>query len=108
MVSDYLSNTLQRYKINSIYTSFSALFFKYFLKYFPANNNPSLLRNNMLLSVNKGTKGSDPFVPFYVELAEIFAARWQLVVLERGQHFFQLQEEALAWGVAIGKHVITN
>ena len=58
--------------------------------------------------MNKGTKGSDPFVPFYVELAEIFAVGWQLVMLERGQHFFQLQEEALAWGVAIGKHVITN
>ena len=76
MVSDYLSNTLQRYKINSIYTSFSALFFKFFLKYFPANNNQSLLRNNMLLSMNKGTKGSDPFVPFYVELAEVFAVGW--------------------------------
>ena len=91
MVSDYLSNTLQRYKINSIYTSFSALFFMYFLKYFSAKNNPSLLRNNMLLSMNKGhnIEGSDPFVPFYVELAEVFTARWQLVVLERGQHFFQ-------------------
>ena len=108
MVSDYLSNTLQRYKINSIYTSFSALFFKFFLKYFPANNNPSLLRNNMLLSMNKGTKGSDPFVPFYVELAEIFTVQRQLMMHQRGQHFFQLQEEALAWGVAIGKHVITN
>ena len=108
MVSDYLSNTLQRYKINSIYTSFSALFFKFFLKYFPANNNPSLLRNNMLLSMNKGTKGLDPFVPFYVELAEIFTAQRQLMMHQRGQHFFQLQEEALAWGVAIGKHVITN
>ena len=108
MVSDYLSNTLQRYKINSILPNISALFFKYFLKYFPANNNPSLLRNNMLLSMNKGTKGSDPFVPFYVELAEVLAAGRQLVVLERGQHLLQLQEESLAWGVAIGKHVITN
>ena len=53
MVSDYLSNTLQRYKINSILPNISALFFKFFLKYFPANNNPSLLRNNMLLLVNK-------------------------------------------------------
>ena len=76
MVSDYLSNTLQRYKINSIYTSFSALFFKFFLKYFPANNNPSLSRNNKLLSMNKGIEGSDPFVPFYVELAEVFAVGW--------------------------------
>ena len=76
MVSDYLSNTLQRYKINSIYTSFSALFFKFFLKYFLCPNNLSLLRNNMLLSVNKGTKGSNPFVPFYVELAEVFAVGW--------------------------------
>ena len=108
MVSDYLSNTLQRYKINSILPNISALFFKFFLKYFPANNNPSLLRNNMLLSMNKGTKGSDPFVPFYVELAEIFTAQRQLMMHQRGQHFFQLQEEALAWGVAIGKHVITN
>ncbi len=108
MVSDYLSNTLQRYKINSILPNISALFFKFFLKYFPANNNPSLLRNNMLLSMNKGTKRSDPFVPFYVELAEIFTAQRQLMMHQRGQHFFQLQEEALAWGVAIGKHVITN
>ena len=58
--------------------------------------------------MNKGTKGSDPFVPFYVKLAEIFAARWQLVVLERGQHLLQLQEEALAGLIALGKHVITN
>ena len=108
MVSDYLSNTLQRYKINYILPNISELFFKYFLKYFPANNNPSLLRNNMLLSMNKGTKGSDPFVPFYVELAEIFTAQRQLMMHQRGQHFFELQEEALAWGVAIGKHVITN
>ena len=105
MVSDYLSNTLQRYKINSILPNISALFFKFFLKYFPANNNPSLLRNNMLLSMNKGTEGSDPFVPFYVELAEIFTAQRQLMMHQRGQHFFELQEEALAWGVAIGKHV---
>ena len=108
MVSDYLSNTLQRYKINSILPNISALFFKFFLKYFPANNNPSLLRNNKLLSMNKGTEGSDPFVPFYVELAEVFTAQRQLMMHQRGQHFFQLQEEALAWGVAIGKHVITN
>ena len=66
------------------------------------------MNKNRLLRGKKGAKGSDPFVPFYVELAEIFAARWQLVVLERGQHLLQLQEEALAWGVAIGKHVITN
>ena len=58
--------------------------------------------------MNKGTKGSDPFVPFYVELAEVFTARWQLVVLERGQHLLQLQEESLAGLIAIGKHVITN
>ena len=108
MVSDYLSNTLQRYKINSILPNISALFFKFFLKYFPANNNPSLLRNNMLLSMNKGTKRSDPFVPFYVELAEIFTAQRQLMMHQRGQHFFQLQEEALAGLIAIGKHVITN
>ena len=76
MVSDYLSNTLQRYKINSILPNISAHFFKYFLKYFLCPNNPSLLRNNMLLSMNKGTKGSDPFVPFYVELAEVFAVGW--------------------------------
>ena len=66
------------------------------------------MRNNMLLSMNKGTKGSDPFVPFYVELAEIFTAQRQLVVYQRGQHFFELQEESLAGLIAIGKHVITN
>ena len=66
------------------------------------------MRNNMLLSMNKGTKGSDPFVPFYVELAEVFTAQRQLMMHQRGQYFFELQEEALAWGVAIGKHVITN
>ena len=55
--------------------------------------------------MNKGTKGSDPFVPFYVELAEVFAVGWQLMMLERGQHFFELQEESLAGLIAIGKHV---
>ena len=88
MVSDYLSNTLQRYKINSILPNISAHFFKYFLKYFLCPNNPSLLRNNMLLSMNKnrllrgkkGAKGSDPFVPFYVELAEVFTAGRQLMM----------------------------
>ena len=55
--------------------------------------------------MNKGTKGSDPFVPFYVELAEIFTVGRQLVVLERGQHLLQLQEESLAGLIAIGKHV---
>ena len=108
MVSDYLSNTLQRYKINSILPNISALFFKYFLKYFLCLNNLSLLRNNKLLLVNKGTKGSDPFVPFYVELAEVFTAQRQLMMHQRGQHFFQLQEESLAGLIAIGKHVITN
>ena len=54
MVSDYLSNTLQRYKINSILPNISSLFFKYFLKYFPANNNPSLSGNKGLLLRNKG------------------------------------------------------
>ena len=59
--------------------------------------------------MNKGTKeGSDPFVPFYVELAEVFAAGRQLVVYQRGQHLLQLQEESLAGLIAIGKHVITN
>ena len=66
------------------------------------------MNKNRLLRDKKGTKGSDPFVPFYVELAEIFTAQRQLMMHQRGQYFFQLQEEALAWGVAIGKHVITN
>ncbi len=83
MVSDYLSNTLQRYKINSILPNISALFFKYFLKYFFSAQITYPYCNNKLLSVNKnrllrdkkGTKGSDPFVPFYslVVLTEITA-----------------------------------
>ena len=43
-----------------------------------------------------------------VVVAEVLAVGWQLVVLERGQHLLQLQEESLAGLIAIGKHVITN
>ena len=43
-----------------------------------------------------------------IVLAEVLAVGRQLVVNERGQHFFQLQEEALAGGIAIGVHVVTN
>ena len=46
--------------------------------------------------MNKGIEGSDPFVPFYVELAEVLAVGWQLMMHQRGQYFFQLQEESLA------------
>ena len=35
----------------------------------------------------------------------ILAPRWQLVVLQIWQHLLQLQEEALAWFVAVGIHV---
>ena len=64
------------------------------------------MNKNRLLRGKKGTKeGSDPFVPFYVELAEIFAARWQLVVLERGQDLLQLKEQTFAWGILVGVHV---
>ena len=41
-----------------------------------------------------------------VVVAEVLAVGWQLVVLERGQNLLQLQEEALAGGVAVGEHVI--
>ena len=40
-----------------------------------------------------------------VVVAEVLAVGWQLVVLERGQNLLQLQEEALAGGVAVGEHV---
>ena len=41
-----------------------------------------------------------------VVVAEVLAVGWQLVVLERGQNFLQLQEEALTGGVTVGEHVI--
>ena len=44
----------------------------------------------------------------HVVLAEVLAARWQLVVLEVGQQLAQLQEEALAGLVAVGVHVGDN
>ena len=43
-----------------------------------------------------------------VVVAEVLAVGWQLVVLERGQDLLQLQEEALAGGVAVGEHVKRN
>ena len=40
-----------------------------------------------------------------IVLAEVLAARRQLMAAERGQHLLELQEEALAGGVAVGVHV---
>jgi len=40
-----------------------------------------------------------------VVFAEVLASCWQLVVLECGQYFLELAEEAIAWGVVVGTHV---
>lgn len=40
-----------------------------------------------------------------VVVAEILAARWQLMVVELRQVLLKLEEEPLAWLVAIGVHV---
>ena len=41
-----------------------------------------------------------------IEFAEVLAVGWQLVVFQIGQHLPELKEEALAWLVAVGIHVI--
>ena len=40
-----------------------------------------------------------------VVFAEVFAALWQLMMLQIGQHFLELEEEAFAGFVVIGEHV---
>lgn len=38
-------------------------------------------------------------------VAEILAAQWQLMVLQRGQNLLELEEELLAWRILVGIHV---
>lgn len=39
-----------------------------------------------------------------VELAEVFAVGWQLMMYQRGEHLAELQEEPLARRVVVGVH----
>ena len=96
MVSDYLSLTMQRYKIISKLPNISALFFKFFLK---KNNPPLFGRKDGLLTDNRGLFSGE------VKVAEVLAAGGQLVVNQRGQQLLQLHEEAFAGLVAVGEHV---
>ena len=43
-----------------------------------------------------------------VEVGVVFAVRGELVVLEVGEEFFELEEEAFAGEVAVGVHVEVN
>ena len=51
------------------------------------------------------TIGSVLLCTFQVVVAEVLAGGRQLVAHQVGEYLFQLQEEALAWHVAIGVHV---
>ena len=65
----------------------------------PPNYNPALLPNNPPLFGDKG--GSLREVVF----AEVLAVWWELMMHQRGQHLAQLEEQAFAWRIAVGKHV---
>ena len=67
-----------------------------------ANNLP-LLRDKGRLFFNKWWLLFYIFT-LYKVLPEVLAARWQLVVHQRGQHLTQLQEQSLAGRVVVGKH----
>ena len=41
----------------------------------------------------------------YVVLRVVFATQRQLMVHQRGQDLFQLQEESFAWGILVRIHV---
>ena len=42
---------------------------------------------------------------FNIELAEVFAVWRELMMHQRGQHLFQLQEQTFARGITVGEHV---
>ena len=77
-----------------------ANFLPTFFKVFSNKNNPPLWRDKAGLLLNKRGLSDREII-----LAEVFAAGRQLVVYQRGQHFFELQEESLAGLIAIGIHV---
>ena len=78
------------------YANFLPTFFKVFLN----KNNPPLWRDKAGLLLNKRGLSDGEII-----LAEVLATGWQLVVLQRGQQLFQLQEQPFARLVAVGIHV---
>ncbi len=72
--------------------------------------NPSLSRDNAGLLADKGginfLRLAKRLRRLQLEkvFAEVLAVGRQLMVLERGQQLLQLQEEAFAWGIAVGEH----
>ena len=79
---------------------------RYFNKGALSENKGALLRNKGALLENKEPLSRRVFLlGLQIVFAVILATQGQLVVLQIGQHLLQLEEEAFARLVAVGKHV---
>ena len=67
-----------------------------------------MLNNDWIVSNSAGMFSNEWGPCGEVIVAEVLAARGQLVVDEGGEHLFQLQEEPFSWLVAVGIHGKSN